>query len=43
MMVFEERAEDLEMNVASLGFNLKKLQKDNLLWIDHVHIDRSEI
>lgn len=43
IMVFEERAEDLEMNVASLGFNLKKLQKDNLLWIDHVHIDRSEI
>jgi circadian clock protein KaiC len=43
IMVFEERAEDLEMNVASLGFNLKKLQKDNLLWIDHVHVDRSEI
>lgn len=43
IMVFEERAEDLEMNVASLGFNLKKLQKDGLLWIDHVHVDRSEI
>lgn len=43
IMAFEEKAEDLEMNVASLGFNLKKLQKDKLLWIDHVHIDRSEI
>lgn len=43
IMVFEERAEDLETNVASLGFNLKKLQKDGLLWIDHVYIDRSEI
>lgn len=43
ILAFEERAEDLETNVASLGFNLKKLQKDGLLWIDHVHIDRSEI
>ncbi|OQP62201.1 circadian clock protein KaiC [Niastella populi] len=43
IMVFEEKAEDLEQNVASLGFNLKKLQKDGLLWIDHVHIDRTEI
>ena len=43
IIAFEEKAEDLEMNVASLGFNLKKLQKDGLLWIDHVHIDRSEI
>lgn len=43
IMVFEEKAEDLEMNVASLGFNLKKLQKDGLLWIDHVHVNRSEI
>lgn len=43
IMVFEEKAEDLEMNVASLGFNLKKLQKDGLLWIDHVHVNRIEI
>ena len=43
IMAFEEKAEDLEANVASLGFDLKKLQKDKLLWIDHVHIDRSEI
>jgi circadian clock protein KaiC len=43
IIAFEEKAEDLEQNVASLGFNLKKLQKDGLLWIDHVHVDRSEI
>ncbi|HEX6431338.1 MAG TPA: circadian clock protein KaiC [Niastella sp.] len=43
IIAFEEKPEDLEMNVASLGFNLKKLQKDGLLWIDHVHVDRSEI
>lgn len=42
-MAFEEKAEELEMNVASLGFNLTKLQKDGLLKIDHVHIDKSEI
>jgi circadian clock protein KaiC len=43
IMVFEEKAEDLELNVASLGFDLKKLQKDGLLWIDYVHVNRSEI
>ncbi len=43
IMAFEEKAEDLEVNVASLGFDLKQLQKSKLLWIDHVHIDRSEI
>lgn len=43
IMAFEEKAEDLEMNVASLGFDLAKLQKDKLIHIDHVHIERSEI
>lgn len=40
---FEEKPEDLETNVASLGFDLKKLQKDGLIVIDHIHIERSEI
>jgi circadian clock protein KaiC len=40
---FEENKEDLEMNVASLGFDLKKLQKTGLVKIDHVHIQRNEI
>lgn len=43
IMSFEEKAEELELNVSSLGFNLKKLQKDGMLFIDHVHIERSEI
>lgn len=43
IITFEEKVEDLEANVASLGFDLKKLQRDNLLRIDHVHINRSEI
>ena len=42
-MAFEEKAEELEMNVASLGFDLNKLQKKNLIKIDHVHVDKSEI
>ncbi|HSB92602.1 MAG TPA: circadian clock protein KaiC [Flavitalea sp.] len=43
IMAFEEKKEELEMNVVSLGFDLKKLQKQGLLRIDHVHIERSEI
>ncbi|MBC8051590.1 MAG: circadian clock protein KaiC [Sphingobacteriaceae bacterium] len=42
-LAFEEKVEELEMNVASLGFDLKKLQADKLVKIDHVHIERSEI
>lgn len=40
---FEEKTADLEMNVASLGFDLKKMQKDRLVLIDYIHIERSEI
>lgn len=43
IMVFEEKAEELATNVASLGFNLAKLQKDKKLKVDYVHIDKSEI
>lgn len=43
IIAFEETAAELEMNVASLGFDLKKLQKDGLLRIDHVRVERSEI
>jgi circadian clock protein KaiC len=42
-MAFEERAEELSLNVSSLGFDLDRLQKDNLIKIDYVHIDRTEI
>ncbi len=42
-MSFEERTEELTINVASLGFDLAQLQADKLIKLDHVHIDRSEI
>ena len=42
-IAFEEKSEELAMNVASLGFDLEKLQKDKMIKIDHIHIDRSEI
>jgi len=42
-ITFEESPRDLEMNVASLGFDLKKLQRSRKLVIDHIFIDKSEI
>src|SRR4051812_20952703 len=42
-MAFEEKADELAANVASLGFDLPKLQKDGMIKIDHVHIERTEI
>nr|WP_294793045.1 circadian clock protein KaiC [uncultured Mucilaginibacter sp.] len=42
-MAFEEKADELATNVASLGFDLKKLQTDKKVRIDHVHIERTEI
>lgn len=42
-VAFEEKSDELAANVASLGFDLKKLQADKKIKIDHVHIDRSEI
>ncbi|MGB4400536.1 MAG: circadian clock protein KaiC [Daejeonella sp.] len=42
-MAFEEKAEELATNVASLGFDLRKLEEEKLLKLDYVHIDKSEI
>ena len=42
-MAFEEKASELTMNVASLGFDLDKLQAEKKIKLDYVHIDRSEI
>jgi circadian clock protein KaiC len=42
-MAFEEKPDELAMNVASLGFDLKQLQADKKIKVDYVHIDRSEI
>lgn len=40
---FEETADDLAQNVASMGFDLKRLVARRQLLIDHVRVDRSEI
>ncbi len=42
-IAFEERAEDLAANVASLGYDLTGLIANKKLVIDHVRIERSEI
>ncbi len=42
-MSFEESAEDLAKNVASLGYDLHDLLKRKLLVVDYVSIERSEI
>ena len=43
LMTFEESAEDIKKNVASLGFDINKLMAQKKLFIDHVHLDRNEI
>ncbi|MGZ3535273.1 MAG: circadian clock protein KaiC [Thermodesulfobacteriota bacterium] len=42
-MSFEESAEELTKNVASLGFDLNRLTASKRLLVDYVHIERSEI
>jgi circadian clock protein KaiC len=42
-VAFEENAEELAQNVASLGFDLKKLIKRKKLIVDYVRVERAEI
>ncbi|HEY3296318.1 MAG TPA: circadian clock protein KaiC [bacterium] len=42
-VAFEETAEELEKNVASLGFDLKDLERRKKLLVDYIPIERSEI
>ena len=42
-MAFEETAQELAQNVASLGFDLEDLIARKKLYVDYVHIDPSEI
>ena len=42
-MSFEERAEDLAANVASLGYDLGRLVAEDKIAVDHVRVERSEI
>ena len=40
---FEETEKELTANVASLGFDLDSLIKSKKIWLEHIHIERSEI
>lgn len=40
---FEETSEELAQNVASIGFDVKRLESAGKIVIDHVHIERAEI
>jgi circadian clock protein KaiC len=42
-VAFEENAEELAHNVASLGFDLKELMRQKKLIIDYVRVERAEI
>jgi circadian clock protein KaiC len=42
-VAFEERAEDLIANVASLGFDLAQFEADGKLVIDHVNVVNGEV
>jgi circadian clock protein KaiC len=42
-MAFEETPEELTKNVASLGFDLQDLSARKKLFLDYVHVERSEI
>ncbi len=42
VIAFEESAAELAANIHSLGFDLVRLQRDKLIAIDFVRIDRSE-
>lgn len=43
LVTFEETADDIKKNMASLGFDIADLMARKKLFIDHVHIERNEI
>jgi circadian clock protein KaiC len=40
---FEETEKELTANVASLGFDLDDLARRKKIWLEHIHIERSEL
>jgi circadian clock protein KaiC len=42
-IAFEENADELAQNVASLGFDLKELARQKKLLVDYIRIERTEI
>ena len=43
LMTFEETADDIRKNIASLGFDLEQLVRDKRIVVDYVKVDRQEI
>jgi circadian clock protein KaiC len=43
IIAFEEKGDELATNVASLGFDLDRLQAEKKIKIDYVHVDKAEI
>jgi circadian clock protein KaiC len=43
LMTFEESADEVSSNVVSLGYDLRQLEAQRQLVLDHVRVDRSEI
>jgi circadian clock protein KaiC len=43
LMTFEETADDIKKNVASLGFDVEKLMAEKKLYVDYVRVERAEI
>jgi circadian clock protein KaiC len=43
LMAFEETPDEMAQNVASLGFDLKQMVAQKKLFLDYVHVERSEI
>jgi circadian clock protein KaiC len=43
LMTFEESEQDIKKNVASLGFDLDDLIRRKKIYLDYVHVDRSQI
>jgi circadian clock protein KaiC len=42
-VAFEETPEEIAQNVSSLGFDVKSLEAEGRIIVDHIHIERSEI
>ena len=42
-MAFEEKADELALNVKSLGFELDKHLSENKIYLEHVHVSQDEL
>src|SRR3990170_5235497 len=42
-MAFEEKTDELEMNVKSLGYDLRAHLAENKIYLEHVNVSRDEV